>query len=179
MSDDKPALPAAQEPPDADTKHTVLKARRRRKKRRRVREELAGFVIRVSAWDYYYALRISDPKSRWDIGPCSELATLTIAGEIIRPQDSKYKKASITLTAKDGMMQENKDPPPTSIGTLSANKDELSAYIFCPSERMGELAGAAQSGRLQIIQLGATRLRYGSARVTNFSLNTEVNEEDW
>lgn len=135
--------------------------------------------MRITGWDYYYSFRPSDPKSRWDPGPYKELATISFGGEIVRPQDSKYKRAKVTFSARVEMMEENRAAPPKTIGSLTANDEELSAYIFIPAERMADLAAVAQSGRAQVVHFGATRLRYRSAMVHTVSLSTEFDEEEW
>jgi hypothetical protein len=110
-----------------------------------------GHRDKRSGWDYYYSFRPSDPKSRWDAGPYNELATISFGGEIIRPQDSKYKRAKVIFSARLGMMEENGVEPPKTIGSLTANDEELSAYIFIPAERTADLAAVAQSGRAQVV----------------------------
>jgi hypothetical protein len=150
-----------------------------RKRRRNAREEHVGYLVRITGWDYYYSFRPSDPKSRWDPGPYNELATISFGGDIVRPQDSKYKRAKVTFSSRAGMMEENRAEPPKTIGSLTANDEELSAYIFIPAERVADLAVVAQSGRVQIVHFGATRLRYRSATVHTVSLSTEFDEEEW
>ena len=97
----------------------------------------------------------------------------------IRPEDSIYKRATITFSARAGLMEENRSKPPQSIGMLTASEDGLIAYIFSPDERMAELAAIAQSGRVQIVQFNATRLRYRSAVISSISLDTHFDEEEW
>ena len=43
-----------------------------------------------------------------------------------------------------GMLEENRAEPPKTIGSLTANDEELTAYIFIPAERMADLAAVAQ-----------------------------------
>jgi len=150
-----------------------------RRKRQPAREEYIGYLVRVSGWDYHYGFRPSDPRSHWDPGPYSELATLSFTGELIRPENSKYRTATVTLSGKVGMMEERPTGAASSIGSLSAHEDELSAYVFIPTERLAELSVVAQSGRVQIVQITGTKLRYRSALIRNLSLDTHFDEEDW
>ncbi len=71
-------------------------------------------------------------KSRRDPGPFSEMATLSFEGDAIRPEDSKGKRATITFSARAGLIEENRSKPPQSIGMPTANEDGLTAYIFSP-----------------------------------------------
>ena len=150
-----------------------------RRKRKSVQDEHVAYLVRVSGWDYYYGFRPSDPKSQWDHGPYNEIATLTFAGELIRPENSKYRTATVTLSGKAGMMDERLTGAAPSIGTLTAHEKYLSAYIFVPAERLTELATVAQSGRVQVVQVTGTKLRYRSAQIHNLSIYTQFDDEEW
>lgn len=75
------------------------------------------------------------------------------------------------------MLTESK--PPRSIGSLRADGDELSAYLFFPTERAALLAAVIQSGRIQIVHITASPIKYRAASIINFSMDTEFREEDW
>jgi hypothetical protein len=164
---------------DASAKTPTRKVAPRKPKRKPAREEYIAYFLRVSGWDYYYGFRPSDPKSQWDQGPYSEIATLTFTGELIRPVNSKYRAATVTLSAKSGMMEERPAGTARSIGSLTANEDELSAYIFVPAERLTELTAVAQSERVRVVQVTGTKLRYRSGQIHNLSIYTSFDEEDW
>jgi len=149
-----------------------------RRKRQPAREEQIGYIVRVSDWDYYYSFRPSDPKGHWDHGPYSEIATLSFTGELIRPENSKYRTATVTLSGKAGMMEERLTGAALSIGTLSAHENELSAYIFVPAERLAELTTVAQSGRVQIVHITGTRLRYRSAQMSDARRQAGLTQRD-
>jgi len=151
----------------------------RQRKRQTAREEYTAYFVRVGGWDYYYGFRPSDPKSQWDHGPYNEIATLTFTGELIRPENSKYRTVAVTFSGKAGMMEERRTDAVPSIDTLTAHEDELSAYIFVPNERFPELTTVAQSGRVQVVQVTGTKLRYRSAQIHNLSIYTQFNDEDW
>lgn len=155
---------------------TQKRAPRRRKP---AGEELVTYLVRVMDWDYYYSLRVSDPKSRWDPGAYSELATLSFSGDLIRPENSKYGKASITLSARAGMLGEQPGLGTSSLGTLSVDGGEFFAYVFAPAERFGELVTIAQSGKVQIVHLVGSRIRYRSGLVLNIALHMSFNEDEW
>lgn len=154
------------------------KQSRRRHKNRRTREEYVRYAMRSTSWDYYFSFDISDPKSRWDPGPYSQLATLSFKGDLIRPIDPRYKYAEVTLSARIGMMEERPGEMYRSIGSLTANADVLSAYVFVPAEFISELVAIAQSGRVQVIDFSGTRLRYRSASLRGVSLTTRNEKED-
>lgn len=65
-----------------------------------------------------------------------------------------------------------------TVGLLSTGSDELSGYVFIPRERFAELAAVAQSGRVQIIRIVGTKLRYGSALIHNVSISTELEKDE-
>lgn len=152
----------------------------KRRKRRpcRKRDEPEHYLIRVKEWDCYYSFRVSDPKSRFDDGPYSELTTLTFSGELLEPDNSKYSKALLTLSAHADMMDVRGLEPPKSIGSLSAHEDTLSAYVFVPTEHMAKLMLLANSGKVQTASIVGSRLRYRSGSIQNISLDTSPEEED-
>lgn len=154
---------------------SVRKGKRRTK--RSSKEEHVSYLVRVADWNYYYSFAVSDPKSRWDPGPYNELTTVDFSGEIIRPEKCRYKRATVALSGRAGMLEETRAP--ISIGSLTANEDELSAYVFVPAQRAADLATAGASGRVQIVQFTATKLRYRSAQIINASVNTRFDEEQW
>jgi hypothetical protein len=154
------------------------KQSRRRRKNRHAREEYARYTMRPTTWDYYFSFDISDPKGRWDPGRYSQLVTLSFKGNLIQPIDPRYKHADVTLSARIGMMEERPGEVYRSIGSLTANGDALSAYVFVPAEFMSELVVVAQSGRVQAIHFSGTRLRYRSASLRGVSLTTRNEEED-
>lgn len=137
-----------------------------------------NYVVRVSGWDYYFSFRVSDPMSSWDAGPYNQLTTVSFTGDVIRPEDSKYRRACVTFSARAGMMGESRTEGPRAIGSLSAHEDRLSAYVLVPLERMAELAIAALSGSVKIIDFGSTRLRYRSGKIHSVSLNTRIEDEE-
>jgi hypothetical protein len=134
--------------------------------------------MRATSWDYYFSFHVSDPKSRWDSGPYSRLATLSFKGDLVRPNGIRYKQAEVTLSARAGMMDERRGETFQSIGSLTAGGNSLSAYVFIPAELMPELAAVAQSGRVQIVNFSGTRLRYRSAFLSSVSLTTRDEEEE-
>ncbi|MEQ8694465.1 MAG: hypothetical protein RIC85_03955 [Gammaproteobacteria bacterium] len=134
-------------------------------------------MIRVKDWASYYGFRISDPKSSFDIGPFSDLITLTFSGDLIEPENFKYKKAELTLSAHNDLVEGQWTELPTSIGSLSANEDTLSAYVFVPTEHMVMLMWLANSGKVQTASMVGTRLRYRSGNVQNISLDTSPEDK--
>ncbi|PWK64642.1 hypothetical protein [Aminobacter sp. AP02] len=161
------------------SKAGVRPRKRRNKRRTPARQESSSYVVRVADWDYYYSFHASDPKSRWETGPYGELATLSFQGEIIRPRDCRYKTATATFSGKSHMMEEVRTEGARSIGSLTAQGDELSAYVFVPQERLAELTSVAQSGKVQIVHFSGTKLRYRSASISSISLHTKFDEDEW
>lgn len=155
------------------------KPKKRRKRSRRAIKEYTNYLVRLSRWDYFYSFRASDPKNRWERGPYSSLTTLRLTGDLIRPENSKYGQIEVTLSARAGMMDEARSDQQLSVGSLRAEDEQLSAYIFVPEERFAELMIAAQSGRLEVVHFVSTKLRYRSATILNVTLNTDFDEADW
>ncbi|WP_380874289.1 hypothetical protein ACFB49_46950 [Sphingomonas sp. DBB INV C78] len=107
----------------------------------------------------------------------SELATLDFAGELIRTERSKYALGKVTLSARQGILEEPLTAAARCLGNLSGRGDVLEAYIFVPVERMSELVLVAQAGRIQFISFVASKLRYGSGAVYGVALHSEADEE--
>ena len=168
----------APSPSDDTAAKAPVRKRRTGRKRKAVREEYISYLISVSGWDYYYAFRPGDPKSRWDQGAYDELATLSFTGKLARPEGTKYDTGQVTFSGRRGLMKEPIERAPASIGSLSASGAELSAYIFIPTERLAELAAVAQSDRIQTIHITGTKLRYRSGLIHHVSVSTQPDEED-
>lgn len=149
----------------------------RRKRRKPKKEEHVGYVVRVMDWDCYYSFRSSDPKSRWENGPYSELETLTFRGSLAEPEDTKYTDVTVTFSARRGMTEEKASDVRRAIGSIDGAGSELSAYVFVPQDHMADLLTVANSGRVKIIHLGGTKLRYRHGMIFDVSLSTK--EDDW
>lgn len=154
------------------------KKSRKGRRTRRKQDEFVRYELRVNDWNYYYGFRISDPKSRFDKGPYSELATLTFKGVMVSPESLKYEMGELTLSAQNNMMNERLADLQHTIGSLSAYGDTLTGYVFVPAERLSELAAAAASGRIQVASIDGTRLKYRSGTIRGITLNTETDEEE-
>lgn len=153
--------------------------RKKRKRRKSNREEYVSYLVRLTGWNYHYSFSLNDPKRRWGPGPYNEHSGVIFEGDVIRPEGCKYERAIITLSARAGLLQEKMAEHPTCVGSLTAVGTELSAYVFVPAERLAELTSVAASGRVQIAQFTATKVRFRSALVRNVSLDTNFNPEDW
>lgn len=161
-----------------DKSKKIPAPKRRKRRKRKPRDEPVHYLIRVTDWDCYYSFRVSDPKSRFDTGPYSDLATITFKGGLVEPKDAKYSRAELTLSARADMAGERWTEPPKSIGSLSAYDDTLTGYIFVPAEHMAMLVSLANSGKVQTASIIGSRLRYRSGSIQNISLDTSPEEDD-
>jgi len=152
--------------------------KKRKRRTRKPKDEPVHYVVQVSDWDCHYGFQISDPKSQFDDGPFSNIATLTFSGDLMEPDNSKYSRAELTLSARNGMGEEKWREPPTAIGSLGAYENTLTAYVFVPIEHMAMLVSLAASGKVQRVWMLGSKLRYRSGRVQNISIDTEPEEED-
>jgi hypothetical protein len=134
--------------------------------------------IRVADWEYYYSLRGGDPKSTFDRGAFEELATLNFSGLLIEPTLPNTTRGLMTFSSRAGMLHEPGGETRVTGGLISRSGDELSGYVFTPQERFAELAAVAQTGRVQIIRIVGTKLRYGSALIHNVAMGTELEEDE-
>ena len=150
---------------------------RRRKRRKQKKDEFVSYLVRVAGWDCHYSFHSSDPKSRWETGPYSELATLTFRGALAEPVGTKYTDATVTFSARRGMTEEKAPDERLSIGSIDGDGTELSAYMFVPHDHMASLLTMANSGRVKILHLGGTKLRYRHGMIFEVSLSTK--EDDW
>lgn len=152
--------------------------KRRKRRVSKLKDEPVHYVVQVNDWDCHYGFRISDPKSQFDDGPYSDIATLTFSGDLTEPENSKYSRAELTLSARGGMGDEKWREPPSAIGSLGAYDETLTAYVFVPIEHMAMLVSLAASGKVQRVWMLGSKLRYRSGRVQNISIDTEPEDED-
>lgn len=151
----------------------------RKKVTRRVREEYVSHVIRVRDWEFYYSRRAADPKSKWECGPMSEFATLSFVGEIVRPENSKYKSGKLTLSGRAEFVAQADTPALVAIGSATARGEEIEGFVFVPEERLRLLLTVAQSGRVEVAEFRGPKLRYGGGVIQSVSLDTHFDEEEW
>lgn len=151
----------------------------RRKAKKRPREEYVTHVIRVKAWDFYYSRHATDPKSKWERGPISELATLSLTGEVVRPEKCKYKEGKLTFSGRADYLDPQPGPSLVPIGSATARGEEIESYVFVPEERLRLLLTAAQSGQIEVAQFTGPKLRYGGSVLHSVSLDTHFDEDEW
>lgn len=151
----------------------------KKKAAKRARDEFVSHVIRVRSWQFYYSRRSSDPKSRWECRPVSEVATLTLIGDIVRPEKSKYREGRLTFSGREDSFPQHSTGSLLPIGSATARSQEIEAYVFVPEDRLRLLVTAAQSGRIEVAQFRGPKLRYGSGVIHNVSLGTHFDEEEW
>jgi len=156
---------------------SVKKSRRKARKRSRV--EYVTHVIRVKAWDFYYSRHATDPKSKWERGPISDFATLSLVGEVVRPENCKYKDGKLTFSGRADYLDPQPGPSLVPIGSATARSEEIEGYVFVPEERLRLLLTAAQSGRIEVAHFTGPKLRYGSSVIHSVSLDTRFEEDEW
>lgn len=152
--------------------------RKTKKRRKRPQEEYVHYVATVSSWEHMYGFGVG-MCNRYEHEPYSEYGSLTITGEVVRPENFKCPKAEFVFYTKRGMFDEKWDTPPKSIGTLSSHEDLLRICVFVPQERMAEMATIAASDRLQAIAFTGTKMKWRKGVVINIELMTDFIEEDW
>jgi len=147
-----------------------------RKKLPREADEYLSYLVRITGWERWWNFSVGD-KSRWSPGPYDVGGTLTLYGDVVRPEGFKYPRAAITLSGKGKMMEETDHPK--SVGWIDVKNGLLQAYVSVPAESMEELTVLAASDRLKIVHLNGTPLRYRRGRVNSISLNTEFDPDEW
>jgi hypothetical protein len=161
------------EPVVEATKEKVTR-KKRRTSRRRSAPDYEHYFVAVDRWEHYYGFGRGDP--RFHTTPYSHTETLSWTGRVIHPEGLKYPKAVVTLSAREGLMAENAKSD-TSIGSMNARDQEISAYVFIPAEHMGQLVGLAVSGRLKTISFVGEPLKWRQGLIRSISLSTEIEEE--
>lgn len=154
----------------------MAKRQQRKTKPNRNVDEHMSYVIKITSWDSWWNFSVGDG-SRWEPGPYNLSSTLTLQGEVYRPEDFKYPHAELTLSARDAMHKEAGKP--LRIGGLDVNGETLRAYVFVPSETMAQLTVLVATGRLAIANVSGTRLRYRRGAVRGIGLHTEFNPDEW
>src|SRR5215204_5371458 len=92
--------------------------------KKRTQKEYSSHVIRVRSWDLYFSRHATDPKSKWETGQVGELVTLTLAGEVVRPEGSKFKTGKLTFSSRpDRPEPEERGTEPVPIGSATARGD--------------------------------------------------------
>jgi len=153
---------------------TTLKTRRKR-----TRDEYASHVIRVRTWEFYFSRHATDPRSKWETGLFSDIANLTLIGDVVRPANSKFRRGKLTFNGGGDVKVKQPEHRLTAIGSATAHGDEIEGYIWVSEERLRLLLTAAQSDQLQFAHFVGPKLRYGSAIVNRVSVGTHFDEDEW
>ncbi|MCL6729194.1 hypothetical protein [Sphingomonas hankyongi] len=154
-------------------------SRKKRKRTSSKRQEFVQYLIRVSSWEYDYALRAGNPKSSLDQSAYEELATLTFSGELLQPKVPKFDRVEVTCSGRAGMLDQTLGDSQLTIGSAWARDGQLFGYIFAPQERLAELATVAGTGQVQVVCFTGTKLRYRTAEIYSISISTRVDEEEF
>ena len=140
------------------------------------RVDFVSYVVRIADWDRWWSFSVTGD-SRWARGPYSEYGTLILRGHVFRPEGFKFPQMEITISGEE--MMKDATNKPVNIGLLYVSESLLKAHVSVPSESIGELTTLAASGRLQVVHLSGTPLRYRQGTVHGIELNTEFISEDW
>ena len=141
------------------------------KKRGRPRLEtlFARYQIQISSWDFSWSFYLSKPTDRWQgRSHFKEMATLTLKGRVIDPEEFQYPETLLRLVADpwlDTLVEQ-----PAAIGSLHINDKQLTGYVCIPSDQMPMLVSAAN--RLLFIELNGTPLRYRKALIRDIHLSS-------
>lgn len=147
-----------------------------RKRWRAKRDEFIIYEAHVDGWEYSYHFASVDPKSRWQVGPYSELATLTFDCTLTQPDSAQERECEVILSPQSGLLEAKQEHEYAPIGSMMTTGDALTIYVSVPIESINHIVTAAASGRLQRIDVVSTPLRYRKALVHSISLDTKTEE---
>ena len=148
-------------------------------KKTRKTEEHVSHVLRVKSWEFYFSRRANDPRSKWEVGLFSDIANLTLVGDVVRPAKSKFLTGTLTFNGGGDVKVKQPEHRLTAIGSATAHGDKIEGYIWVSEERLRLLLTAAQSGQLQVAHFAGPKLRYGGAILNSVSISTHFDEDDW
>ena len=60
-------------------------------------QEYISHVIRVRGWEFYFSRHATDPRSKWETGLFSDIGNLTLLGDLVRPEKSKFRTGKLTF----------------------------------------------------------------------------------
>lgn len=104
---------------------------------------------------------------------------LTLAGEIVRPENSKFRTGKLTFNGGGDVKVKQPEHRLTAIGSATTNGDEIEGYVWVSEERLSLLLTSAQSGELQFAHFSGPKLHYGRAIVNSVSVGTHFDEDEW
>src|SRR5579864_7234681 len=126
------------------------------KRRTRRAQEFAQYVVRITSWESWWSFHTNFGRHR-EVDAYGHSCTITLRGDVFRPENFSYPHAKITFSGKPGLLAEKGDP--TSIGMITARDTLLDGFAFVPSETMVELIALAASGRVQLMHILGTTLQ--------------------
>jgi hypothetical protein len=155
------------------------RSRRPRRPSGRKHEEYVSHVIRVRGWEFYFSRHATDPRSKWETGLFSDIGNLTLLGDLVRPEKSKFRTGKLTFNGGGDVKVKQPEHRLTAIGSATSQGDEIEGYVWVSEERLRLLLTAAQSGQLQFAHFSGPKLRYGAAIVNSVSIGTHFDEDEW
>jgi hypothetical protein len=108
-----------------------------------------------------------------------EFGEVAFLGQIAMPERFRYPNARVMLSGRRELPTDGRSEPPPSIGFMSVSgQQELQIYATVPMDMLSTLASVAASGRVRIVTVTGTRMRYRKASVHSVSVHTEDDDED-
>jgi hypothetical protein len=151
--------------------------RGKRKLPRHPPEEYVEYLLVVDDWDYSCSLSPADGRHLLGRGFYDEFQPLKFKGHWVEPKGFKYPECVVTLSGKEGLLQEEHERPLKGIGGMWVTWDSLDVYVDVSAARMAELVTFAVADRIKRIGWTGTKLKYRKGTVRYLRTNSELEDE--
>ncbi len=146
------------------------------KARRAAHKEYEHYTIAVETWEYYYSFGAVE-SSRYQDAGYNRTESISFQGKVLYPEAFKYPRASLTIYAAPELNEENSNRFSLVLGTMDARVDTLHGSVFIPACDMPQLASIAASGRVKILTLNGSPLKWRHGSIRQVSVSTEIEDE--
>jgi hypothetical protein len=150
------------------------KAKRRR---RALHLEFQEYVIAVNAWDWSYSLSVDTSRDRSE--PYHEFQQLVIKGRLLKPTELMTDQVEVTLLPDRNLDAERRrNHEPIFVGSLELYDNKMVGLIPIPMDALAPILAMLIGDRFKFLAMSGTELYRRSTRLTGFSLEMTMEEEE-
>lgn len=151
-----------------------------KKKRRKKRQpDPVSYLVAIDDWQWRYSFGLNGGRHIDD--PYPEFRHLEITGTLLKPHKvtEKADKAEIILVPSTDTNEVNRaNHKPLAVGSLTLNRRILQGLLSMPMDALPPVLQALATGQMKYVLIDAFPLRYRSADVRHYSIDTSIDEDE-
>ncbi len=148
-----------------------------KRRRRALHLEFQEYVVAVKTWDWSYSLSLDTSRDRSE--PYHEFRQLVIKGMLLKPTGLITDQVEVTLLPDRNLDAERRrNHEPIFVGSLELHDNKMVGLIPIPMDALAPILAMLIGDRFKFLAMSGTELYRRSTRLTGFSLETTMEEEE-